>query len=425
MTTSSTTDNFWRPWTQEKISKKPIKIVDTKGSYYIADNGDKYFDGISSWWVNIHGHRNKELLDVINSENLAVQQIITTDFTHPELNTLSKNIIEYTHNQFKKVFFTDNGSSSIEVAVKIALQYWKNTGHKKTRVIAFSGGYHGDTLCARLLSSAVETETAPYNEFIQIEFIPPPMENDRNNRNAIEKLSEILEKYNDIAAFVYEPMVQGVAGMKFQDPKVLREILKAVKEKNIITIADEILTGFYRTGKRFASDHVDFYPDIMCLSKALTGGMVPLALTLVNKKVYSSFYSDSKNKALLYGHSFCGNAIGCALANKSIEILERAEVQNKIQYICKKQNQFCNQFNKRFNYKASSLGTILAIEYTNQERSGYFNNFSSEISNYFMKHKVILRPLGNKLYFMPPYSSCLNDIDYVHELIINFTKELE
>ncbi|MFZ8934112.1 MAG: adenosylmethionine--8-amino-7-oxononanoate transaminase [Bacteriovoracaceae bacterium] len=414
---------IWRPYTQEKTATLPQHIKKAEGCYYFDQEGNKIFDGISSWWVNIHGHSHPKLAQSVSEQMEVLQQIIFAGYTHEQGEELAQKVVKLLDHQYPKVFFSDNGSTAVEVGIKMALQYWSNHNLKKNRIIAFKNGYHGDTFGARAVTDAIKEPTGLSENMTDVHFITAPLANDPNSQEeSIQELKELLNRYNDIGAFIFEPMVQGVAGMKMQDPTALNQLLKLAHQNNIITIADEVMTGFYRTGKRFAIDYLDEKPNIICLAKALTGGILPLSLTLCQQKIYEAFYSDDKTKALLHGHSFTGNALGCAVANASLEILEDQETQTNIKNIEDLHNQFKNEIVGDNRYEVRTLGTILAIEFKNDERADYFNSLSETLSQFFISKKMLLRPLGNVIYLIPPYCTKEEDLLPVYKALKDFIR---
>ncbi len=414
---------IWRPYTQEKTSLPPTKILRAKGCYYYKEDGEKIFDGISSWWVNIHGHAHPYLRKKLNEQMEKLEQIIFAGFTHEQGEKLAFRMVEMLGGKYPKVFFSDNGSTAVEVGIKMALQYWTNHGLKKNRIVAFKNGYHGDTFGARAITDAIKESTGLSENMTNTHFITAPLEGDLDSqKRCLEEMKALIEKYQDIGAFVFEPLVQGVAGMQIQDEKALNDLLKLIHKHNIISIADEVMTGFYRTGKRFAIDHLEEKPHIICLAKALTGGILPLSLTLCQDKIYEAFYSDDKTKALLHGHSFTGNALGCAVANASLDLLENPEVLENIQTIQRMHENFKKEISGDFRYSVRNKGTILAIEFNNNESTGYFNGLADAITQFFTSKNMLLRPLGNVLYLIPPYCTKETDLLPVYEAIKEFMR---
>lgn len=417
-------NNIWRPYTQEKTSPLPTTIKEAKGAYYITSDGKRIFDAISSWWVNTHGHSHPYIAEKINAQMKTLQQVIFAGYTHQEGERLASRVLNLFQHHFEKVFFSDNGSTAVEVGIKMALQFWSNSGIKKNRIIAFEGGYHGDTFGARSVTECIKEPTGLSKSMTNVHFITCPLQGDKESqRRSLAEFSELVKKYNDIGAFIFEPMVQGVSGMRVQEAETLNELIRLAHKNNVITIADEVMTGFYRTGKAFAIDHISEKPNIICLAKGLTGGMLPLSLTLCEKKIYEGFYSDDKTKALLHGHSFTGNALGCAVANASLDLFEKRETLESIQNIESSHQRFLEKISKYGNLKTRMLGTILAIEFKTEQETNYFNQLSEKITKYFIQKNMLIRPLGNIIYLLPPYCTTTLDLIPVYEAIEQFIEE--
>lgn len=410
---------IWHPYTQEKLASDPMIIKSAQGAYLYGANGEKIYDAISSWWVNIHGHNHPYIREKIN--NSLMEQIIIAGFVHEGAITLAERVLKLFENYYSKAFFTDNGSTAVESALKMGLQFFKNQGIPRKKILAFNKGFHGETFGARAVGNALENIDELCKGVFDITFISPPLRGLGNN--PLEEMGRILETNDDYACFIFEPMVQGVAGMCMQDANILDQMIKLAKEKGIICIADEVMTGFGRTGKMFAIDHLTSKPDIVCLAKALTGGTLPLALTLCTQEVYNAFYSDDPSKTFLYGHSYAGNALACSAAHASLDLLERLETKDRINDI----NNWHMGFLKELAGHPSILdirilGTIMAIEYKT-ENHGYFSDLGPKMKTFFKQKNVLLRPLGNVIYILPPYCSTEKDLNLAYSAIFDFTKD--
>ena len=412
---------IWYPYTQEKLADDPKIIERAQGAYLYPKGGEKIFDAISSWWVNIHGHSHPYINLKLSEQLATMEQIIFAGHTHVPAISLSHRILDKLGDKFHKVFFSDNGSTSVECALKMALQFWKNQGIKRKKILAFNHGFHGETFGARAVGNCLENINELCEGVFQIDFIEAPIKGDENS---LKLLEEKLAK-NDYAAFIFEPLIQGVRGMVMQAIKTLDDMIKMCQEKEILCIADEVMTGFGRTGKMFAIDYLENKPDIVCLAKALTGGTLPLALTVCNEKVHQAFYSDDPSQALLYGHSFAGNALGCAAAHASLDLLEKSETIDNIEKI--------NSYHRDFSREMKSLshlfsdirimGTIIALEYKT-DVGGYFNELGPKMKKFFQSRNVLLRPLGNVIYIIPPYCSTHTDLKLAYEAIWDFSEGL-
>lgn len=415
---------IWHPYTQQKVANAPIMVKKASGAYLYAQDGQKYFDAISSWWVNLHGHCHPYIKEKITEQLDKMEQIIFAGHTHEGATQLAKEIINFLPGSFSRVFFSDNGSTSVEIALKMALQYWINHDIPKKRVIAFRNSYHGDTFGARAVTHSIEEPIGLSQKMCQVHYIDPPLKGSHPEKS-LAQLKKLLNRYKDFGAFIFEPLVQGVAGMKIQDIEMLDSLIQLAQENNVICIADEVMTGFGRTGKNFAIDHLKHHPDIICLAKGLTGGVLPLSLTVAKEKIYEGFLFDDKSKALLHGHSFTGNSLGCAAALASLELLKSEETQNQIQMITNEHQRFLNSILETPKIMDKLLdirmqGTILALDIKTSEESNYFNSLSEVISNFFMERNLLLRPLGNTIYMIPPYCSKKEDLAHAYDAIKEF-----
>ncbi len=411
----------WHPFTPQKNMPEPIAIAKANGSYLFDENGNAYLDAISSWWVNIHGHAHPYIAEKIYEQALQLEHIIFAGFTHEPAVTLAERLIKILPGNFSKIFYSDDGSTSTEVAIKMAIQYWWNVrstvdGQQSTarnKLLAFKNSYHGDTFGAMSVSDRSVFTLAFHNILLDVIFIDTP---DENNISSIKKIIEDNE--NSIAAFIYEPLIQGAGGMKMYNAVLLDELLHFIKQKNIICIADEVMTGFGRTGKMFASDYLQTRPDIICLSKALTGGTMALGATACTENIYQAFVNDDAHKTFFHGHSFTANPLACAAANASFDLFEKNNVFENIQIIAEKNIVFAQQLKQLSGIKnVRTLGTVLAFEIDKGE-DVYLNTISQAITKKALEKGVYIRPLGNTVYIMPPY--CINneELDKIYTVLI-------
>jgi adenosylmethionine-8-amino-7-oxononanoate aminotransferase len=416
MLSNEATKYIWHPFTQMKTAALPVQISRAKDCTLYAADGTQYVDAIASWWVNIHGHCNKYIAGKIAAQALTLEHVIFAGFTHTPAIDLAKTLISILPNHFAKVFFSDDGSTCVEVALKMAIQYWHNQGiTQKTKIIAFENAYHGDTFGAMSVAER-NAFNAPFNNYLfEVIHIPIPTE---NNIEALKLQFTALAANDDVAAFIFEPLVQGAAGMLMYEPAHLDELLSIAKEKNILCIADEVMTGFGRTGKNFAIEYLQQQPDIICLSKGITGGFMALGVTVCTQQIFDAFYADETAKTFFHGHSYTANPLACAAANASMELLIADKCQQQIQHISTRHNVFAQSIqNHIFIKEIRERGTILAIELNTAENSSYFNSIQTVAYQYFMNNGVFLRPLGNVIYVMPPYCITDAELDKVYEVI--------
>ncbi|MCG3168082.1 MAG: Adenosylmethionine-8-amino-7-oxononanoate aminotransferase [Bacteroidia bacterium] len=417
MTTSQKDKDFiWHPYTQMRDAFPNIVIERGEGAYLFDEKGNRYIDVVSSWWVNLHGHAHPYLREAINKQFEKIEHVIFAGFTHVPAVNLSEKLLTHLPENQSKVFYSDDGSTAVEVALKMALQYWHNKGEAKTKLVALEGAYHGDTFGA-MSTSGRSAFTLPFQSFLfDVEFADFPS----NESRTLEQLENLFAK-NDVAAFIFEPLVQGTAGMKMYSPELLKQMLSLCKKYNVISISDEVFTGFYRTGKFFAYDYQNEQPDIFCLSKGLTGGVMPLGVTTCTEKIYAAFLSDGseKIKTFFHGHSYTANPLACAVAVASLELLEKEEIQDAIKRISEKHKLFSGKVKHLKTVKETRhLGTILAIELVGE--AGYFSKMRNELYQFFISRGILIRPLGNVIYLVPPYCISDEDLDYVYHAIFEF-----
>ncbi len=411
-------NSVWHPFTQLKTAPLPIAIVKGEGSYFYDNNGKRYIDGIASWWVNIHGHAHPYLAKKVAEQLLTLEHAIFSGFTHEPAVQLAERLLKRLPNNQSKIFYSDNGSTAVEVALKMAFQYWSNLSVSKTKIIAFENAYHGDTF-GGMSVGARNAFNLPFSKLLfDVIHIPVPLKG--KEVESMNCLNEAL-KQNDIAAFIFEPLIQGAGGMVMYSAEVLDKMIAECRTKKVITIADEVMTGFGRTGKFFASDHLLNKPDILCLSKGLTGGVMPLGVTSCSQFIYDAFLSDDKMKTFFHGHSYTANPTACSAALASMDLFDEPEAFENINRIEKKHNVFLQKIKThKALVEVRQLGTIIAFEIKTNEQTNYLNSLAEHISDFFISKGIILRPLGNIVYILPPYCIRDEDLDYIYESIVEF-----
>ncbi len=416
---------IWHPYTHQKNRLPAIPIVKGEKAILYDENGKKYIDGISSWWVNIHGHGNKFIAKKIYEQAKKLQQVIFAGFTHQPAVELAEKLIKVLPGNFSKIFYSDNGSTATEVAIKTGIQYWSNIGEfKRNKILAFHNSYHGDTFGAMSISERGIYTFAFHDKLFEVVFIDTPtVDNFGQLKNEIEKFT------NEIACFIYEPLLQGAGGMLMYQPEDLNTLLSFVKQENIICIADEVLTGFYRTGKFFAGDYLTEKADIICLSKALTGGTMALGVTACSEKIYDAFVSDDKTKTLFHGHSFTANPLACTAALASLELLQKEKCVERIEKIITHHEKFLKKLlgfkNKNIIKNLRQSGTIIAFEVCTMENDNYLNNISNIFTPFCTEQGVYLRSMGNTIYVMPPYCITNKELKKVYKVIQQFLETRE
>ena len=417
--------NIWPPFTQIQTNKAQIEVSHGKDASLFTINPEKeLIDGISSWWVTLHGHGNEFIANAISNQAKTLEQVIFADFLHPQAKKLAERLSRLT--KLERLFFSDNGSTAVEVALKIAYQWWQNNGERRNQIIAFEGAYHGDTFGAMALG-----ERNIFNESFEklmfpVKRVPWPStwigdENiEKKEEVSIRKLCELLKQ--PTVAVVVEPILQGAGGMNMVRPKFIKKVSELVSDHNSLLIADEVLTGFGRTGSLFAFQQAKIQPDLIAISKGLTSGFLPMGITLSKEKIFQSFVSDSPEKTFWHGHSFTANPLGCAAANASLDLLENdpnkyTKFQEKHLCLIKKLKHLS------LIKKIRICGTIMAFDLEIGTNSGYLNSIGKKIKILAIEKGLFIRPLGNVIYLLPPL--CITDnqleISYriIHDILLN------
>lgn len=408
---------IWHPFTQEAIAPLPIPIVKGKGAFLYDEEGKEFLDLISSWWVNLHGHAHPKIRRAIYKQSKKLEQVIFAGFTHEPAIKLCEKLSSFFPNG-EKFFFSDNGSTAVEVALKIAYQFWQNKGEcKRTRFLSLEGGYHGDTFGAMAVG-----KSGFHDSFKELcfpaNFIPTPFtwigdeEVENKEKKALKFLDEYLEKGgNTTVCFIAEPLLQGAGGMRLYRASFLKEVITRLRKYNIITIFDEVLTGFGRTGTNFAFEQVGIVPDIICLSKGLTGGFLPLAITGIAESIYKAFLDNDFKKALAHGHSYTANPLGCTAALSSLDLLLKPATQNNIKTIEKINIENLALLQKKCPKVTITrcIGTIAAFNFP----------VTDKLKAQFLERGLLLRPLGNNIYLLPPYCIDKGDLQRAYDLIRN------
>jgi adenosylmethionine-8-amino-7-oxononanoate aminotransferase len=411
---------IWHPYTQMKTASPPIPIVRGEGAGLFDEQGKKYIDAVSSWWVNIHGHAHPYIARKVSEQLHKLEHVIFAGFTHEGAVELAERLLTILPSNQQKAFYSDNGSTAIEVAIKMCLQYWLNKGDQRTKIVAFKNAYHGDTFGAMAVSGRSAFTKAFDSLLFEVEFIDLP------TAQNIESLkSQISHLKSQLACFIFEPLVQGSAGMIMYEAEYLNQLMAHCRQENVLMIDDEVFTGFGRTGKRFACDHVQVQPDIMCFSKGLTGGTMALGLTTCTQQIYDAFLSDDKLKTLFHGHSFTANPIAIAAALASLDLFLEPETAGNIKRIETAHGQFAAKIKNHPKIKAiRQTGTIIAMEWETGDNTSYFSSLRDKLYHYFLAEGIILRPLGNVIYILPPYCITNAELNYVYSKIEQALEEI-
>lgn len=408
---------IWHPFTPLKNSPVPIPVIKGAGAYLTDEHGNHYLDAISSWWVTLHGHAHPYIAQKIYQQALTLEQVIFAGFTHQPAIELAERLLKLLPGNFSKIFYSDNGSTATEVAIKMALQYWWNKEEKaprKTKIIAFNNSYHGDTFGAMSVSDRSVFTLAFHEKLFEVIFIDTPTED-----NLPQHQQFIDNNSHEIAAIIYEPLVQGAGGMKMYKAALLNQLLATCKQHHIICIADEVMTGFGRTGKNFASEYMEVLPDIICLSKGLTGGTMALGVTAAASFIVTAFDTEDKLKTFFHGHSFTANPLACTAANASLDLLEQPACKQAIYGIVQQNKEWLSRLHK-YNLPIKDirqLGTIVAFE-IDKGKTEYLNTIAATITKKGLEKGIYIRPLGNTVYIMPPYCVDINTLKNLQQTIV-------
>ena len=411
---------IWHPYTQMKTALPPVPIVRGEGACLYDENGKCYIDAVSSWWVNIHGHAHPYIAQKVAEQLNKLEHVIFAGFTHPAAVELAERLLEILPSNQQKAFYSDNGSTAVEVAIKMCLQYWHNKGIKRTKMLAFKNAYHGDTFGAMAVSGRSAFTAAFDNLLFEVEFIDIP------NASNIEALkSQISNLKSDLSCFIFEPLIQGSAGMLMYDAQYLDQLMAHCQNEGVLLIADEVFTGFGRTGKSFACEHVSVQPNIMCFSKGLTGGTMALGLTTCTQQIFDAFLSDDRMKTLFHGHSYTANPVACSAGLASLDLFLDPATQQNIDRIASSHRQFALKIKDHPQIRTTrQTGTILAMEWETGSNTSYFSSLRDTLYKYFLDAGIILRPLGNILYILPPYCITDEQLNYIYSKIESALDEL-
>ncbi|KAF0136907.1 MAG: bioA [Rhodospirillaceae bacterium] len=403
--------HIWHPFTQGYTAPPPVAIRSAKGAVLYGEDGEEYLDLISSWWVNLHGHAHPDIVHAIATQASRLEQVIFAGFTH--------------EGALNRVFFSDDGSTAVEVALKVARQYWRNMGTpERRRLLAFDGGYHGDTVGAM----SVGGRSVFFGHFADMMFevaslpFPATWDGDQGIEerefNCLAALDAWLGRFgHETAALIIEPLVQGAGGMRMCRPQFLNGIASRCRAAGVLLIFDEVMTGFGRTGRLFATLTARVTPDIICLAKGLTGGFLPMSATVCRDGIYQTFLGETFDRALAHGHSFTANPLACAAAQASLRLLMSSQTEAALQAI--------ERYHRLRMQRLAShprvgrprvTGTIAAFDVIG-EGSGYGAAVGRRLQDFFLARGLLLRPLGNVVYLLPPYCITPEQLDRAYDLI--------
>ncbi|MGH9487230.1 MAG: adenosylmethionine--8-amino-7-oxononanoate transaminase [Terriglobales bacterium] len=407
----------WFPYTQMQGLAAPAEFVRGEGVWLQARDGSRYLDAVSSWWVTLHGHAEPRIAEAIARQARTLEQVILAGYTHPLAEELAEKLVRIAPPGLTRVFYSDDGSTAVEVALKMALQCWQQRGQpQRQQIVALENAYHGDTLGAMSVS-ATSPFTAPFRKWMfPISRVPA---------GDLAPLRAMLaQRGRAVAALILEPLLQGVGGMRVHTPEFLRGVRQLCDEHQVLLIADEVLTGFGRTGTMFACQQAGITPDVLCLSKGLTGGALAMAATLCTDAVYEAFLSGDRERTLFHGHSFTGNALGCAAALANLDIFATEPVMERIAAMAATQARCLEKLRPHPRVAAvRQAGTIAAIELRGAG-AGYLAEAGLRLRRYYEQQRVMLRPLGPVVYVLPPYRIQPGELEWVWEVITASLQQL-
>ena len=407
--------HVWHPFTQAKTAPDSVLIRSGKGAVVYGADGKEYLDLVSSWWVNLHGHAHPYIADAIAEQAHKLEQVIFAGLTHEPAVRLAQRLTSLLPGDLNRVFYSDNGSTAVEVALKLALQYWRNLGRpERRRYLAFEGGYHGDTVGAMSVGAS-SGFFAPFKDLLfEVDVLPFPetWEGDaavaEKEARCLSALDAYLDRRGDeTAAVIIEPLVQGAGGMRMCRAEFLQALVQKLRAAGGLVIFDEVMTGFGRTGDLFACLKAGVTPDLICLSKGLTAGFLPLAATVCRDPIYEAFLDTGFDKAFAHGHSFTANPLGCAAGLASLDLLMKEETRARIAAIEARHRKHMARLAHHPKVTRSRVtGTIAALN-VGVEDSGYAAAIGPRLKAFFLENGLLLRPLGEVIYFLPPY--CISD----------------
>lgn len=415
------TSPVWHPFTQHAVQPEATLISKAEGAWLEAADGRRILDAISSWWVVTHGHRHPHIVQAIRSQADRLDQVIFAGFTHQPAEKLARRLIAITPPELAYVFFSDSGSTAVEVALKMALGFWRNRGEKRTRILALEGAYHGDTIGGMSVGER-GVFNAPYDPLLfDVERLPFPFAG--REQATLDALNAACGN-QQIAALIVEPLILGAGGMLIYPPWVLSEMKRICQTHGVLLIADEVMTGWGRTGTLFACEQAGVTPDIACYSKGLTGGSLPLAVTLCRADIFDAHYSADRSRTFFHSSSYTANPIACAAAVANLEVWEREPVKERLERVAASHMKGLDRFrdDRRFQ-NVRQIGTIAALDIVVTD-AGYMANIGPRLYQSFLARGLLIRPLGNTIYIMPPYCCTTEELDLVYDAIGEIADEI-
>jgi len=425
---------IWHPFTNRALDPAPWKVARAEGVYLYTADGRRTTDAISSWWVNLHGHANPRIASAIAAQAKKLEHVILAGFTHEAAEELSVRLKKWVPEDLNHLFFSDDGSTAVEVALKLAVQYFVNLERpEKCEIVALEHGYHGDTAGAMSVS-----DESPFTEpFVSMRYpvhrvhsaycyrCPVGLKRASCHIECVQQLEHLLEERGDrIAAMIVEPLLQGAGGMIVHPVEFLQKVRELCTKHNVLLIADEVLTGFGRTGKMFACGLANVSPDLMCVSKGITGGFLTMGVTLCTDRVEAAFRSENRMHTFYHGHSYTGNALACAAANENLRIFDDEPVFDRMATIAKIHAERLAQLREMHQVgDARQVGTMGAVELLAGD-AGYLSALRPKLYGFFLERGVLLRPLGNVVYVLPPYVIEPEELHRVWDVVVEAVQTL-
>jgi adenosylmethionine---8-amino-7-oxononanoate aminotransferase len=406
--------HVWHPYTQHLHAPMPVHVTRAEGAWLYRADGTRILDAISSWWVTTHGHCQPDIVQAIRDQAAALDQVIFAGFTHEPATALAAELVSRLPRGLSRIFYSDNGSTAVEVAIKMSVQSFANRGTPRRLIAALEHAYHGDTFGAMAAGARGVFTHSVEPLLFEVARLPDPSEGD-----TIAALDALLSaRGSELAAVIVEPLLLGAGGMRVWDESVLQQIRERTRLAGVHLIADEVLTGFGRTGPLFACERADVSPDLMCLSKGLTGGTLPLGVTAATESIYDAFRSEDRRRTFFHGHSFTANPIACAAALASLELFDEESEDDRIRI----EVAHVRHLERLRGHPAVStvrqIGTVAAVELKAQ--AGYLSEIGRELAAYALEHDVLLRPLGNVAYILPPYCITDDELATVYDVLEHF-----